>query len=66
MPFSRHAVAVIYPEQMQPTRPEVSTCPNCGGVLQETSGGVGGCMVCLLQAGIGTEQEVAQDSCPRC
>ena len=47
---------------MQPAAPEVSTCPTCGGVLEETPGGGFGCMSCLLRAGIGSEQEVAQDS----
>ena len=49
---------------MQPAAPEVSTCPNCGGVLEETPGGGLGCMSCLLRAGIGSEEEVAQDSTP--
>ena len=47
---------------MQPPAPEVLTCPTCGGALEETSGGRLGCMVCLLRAGIGSEEEVAQDS----
>jgi len=47
---------------MQPAPPAVSTCPSCGGALEETSGGRLGCMVCLLRAGIGSEEEVAQDS----
>ena len=47
---------------MQPAAPEVSTCPNCGGVLEETPGGGLGCMSCLLRAGVGSEGEVAQDS----
>jgi serine/threonine protein kinase/tetratricopeptide (TPR) repeat protein len=39
------------------------TCPNCGAALEETFGGEGGCMFCLLQAGIGgSEEETAQDS----
>jgi Predicted integral membrane protein len=46
---------------MQPALAAVSTCPNCGGALEETAGGGRGCMICLLRAGIGTE-EVAQDS----
>src|SRR6266481_7416266 len=49
---------------MQPAAPEGSTCPNCGGVLEETPGGGLGCMSCLLRAGIGGEEEVAQDSTP--
>src|SRR5512132_1541211 len=47
---------------MQPAAPEVSTCPNCGGVLEETPSGGLGCMSCLLRPGIGSEEEVAQDS----
>ena len=39
-------------------------CPNCGGVLEETPGGGLGCMSCLLRAGIGSEEEEAQDSTP--
>jgi serine/threonine protein kinase/Flp pilus assembly protein TadD len=47
---------------MQPAPQEISTCSNCGGVLEETPGGGLGCMPCLLRAGIGSEEEVAQDS----
>src|SRR6266480_7388124 len=47
---------------MQPTPQEISTCSNCGGVLEETPGGGLGCMACLLRAGIGSEEEVTQDS----
>jgi len=43
---------------------EIPTCPNCGGVLEETPSGELGCMSCLLRAGIGSEQETAQDSSP--
>src|SRR6266581_8518471 len=46
---------------MQPTGQAISTCPTCGGVLEETPGVGLGCMSCLLRAGIGGE-EVAQDS----
>src|SRR5216110_1777978 len=49
---------------MQPALPETSTCPNCGALLEETSAGRVGCMSCLLRAGIGSEEEVAQDSTP--
>jgi serine/threonine protein kinase/Tfp pilus assembly protein PilF len=49
---------------MQPTPQEISTCSNCGGVLEETPGGGLGCISCLLRAGIGSEEEVAQDSTP--
>jgi TolB-like protein/serine/threonine protein kinase len=52
------------PKQMQPAQQQISTCPNCAGVIEETSGGEVGCMFCLLQAGIGSEKEVAQDSTP--
>jgi uncharacterized Zn finger protein (UPF0148 family) len=44
---------------MQPAAPKASTCPNCGGVLEETSTGELGCMSCLLRAAIGSEEEVA-------
>src|SRR5438094_794321 len=47
---------------MQPAPSVVPTCPNCGGALEETSGGGLGCMACLLRAGIGSEEEVQQDS----
>src|SRR6266487_1836044 len=49
---------------MQPAPQEISTCSNCGGVLEETPGGGLGCISCLLRAGIGSEEEVAQDSTP--
>src|SRR5258707_12479957 len=47
---------------MQPPSHQILTCPTCGAALEETFGGGGGCMFCLLQAGIGSEEEVAQDS----
>jgi serine/threonine protein kinase/Flp pilus assembly protein TadD len=47
---------------MQPSAQQISTCPSCGGVLEETPGGGLGCMSCLLRAGIGSEEEVAQES----
>src|SRR6267142_1708554 len=47
---------------MQPSPQQILTCPTCGAALEETFGGGGGCMFCLLQAGIGSEEEVAQDS----
>ena len=47
---------------MQPAPAETSTCPNCGAVLEETAAGELGCMSCLLRAGIGIEEETAQDS----
>src|SRR6185312_15431667 len=49
---------------MQPSSQHLLTCPTCGAALEETFGGGGGCMFCLLQAGIGSEEEVAQDSTP--
>jgi len=49
---------------MQPSSQQLLTCPTCGAALEETFGGGGGCMFCLLQAGIGSEQELAQDSTP--
>ena len=49
---------------MQPSARQISKCPNCGGVVEETPGGGLGCMSCLLRAGIGSEEEVAQDSNP--
>jgi hypothetical protein len=49
---------------MQPAAPDVSTCPNCGGVLEKTLGGQLGCMSCLLRAGIGSEEETVHDSTP--
>src|SRR4029077_4646407 len=49
---------------MQPRSQQISTCSNCGGVLEETPGGELGCMSCLLRVGIGSEQEVRHDSTP--
>src|SRR5882724_743377 len=49
---------------MQPPARQISTCPTCGAALEETFGGGGSCMFCLLQAGTGSEQEVVQDSTP--
>src|SRR5262245_35742698 len=49
---------------MQSPSQEIWTCSNCGGVLEETPSGGLGCMACLLRAGIGNEEEVAQDSTP--
>src|SRR3954462_542009 len=49
---------------MQPPAHNISTCPTCGAALEETFGGGGSCMFCLLQAGIGSEQETVQDSTP--
>ncbi|HJW38374.1 MAG TPA: protein kinase [Candidatus Udaeobacter sp.] len=50
---------------MQPTAPQIPTCPTCGGALEETHGGGLGCPVCLLLAGIGAEDsgiEAQEDS----
>src|SRR4029077_11740376 len=51
---------------MQPPSQQLMNCPTCGAALEETFGGGGGCMFCLLQAGIGSEEEeeVERDSTP--
>jgi serine/threonine protein kinase/Tfp pilus assembly protein PilF len=49
---------------MQPPSEQISTCPNCGGVIEQIPSGEPGCMFCLLQAGISSEEETAQDSTP--
>src|SRR6478735_5099363 len=50
---------------MQPSSQQLQTCPTCGAALEETFGGGGGCMSCLLRAGIGSEEEeVKRDSTP--
>jgi serine/threonine protein kinase/tetratricopeptide (TPR) repeat protein len=52
---------------MQPTPPQISTCPTCGGALEKTHGGGLACPVCLLLAGIGVEApatEALEDSVP--
>src|SRR6266496_2143683 len=49
---------------MQPSSQQLLTCPTCGAALEETFGGGGGCMFCLLQAGIGSKQETVHDSTP--
>src|SRR5215475_383296 len=49
---------------MQHPAPQISTCPTCGAALEETFSGEGGCMFCLLQAGIGSENETLHDSRP--
>src|SRR5689334_14476191 len=38
------------------------TCPTCGAALEEEIGGQGGCMFCLLHAGIGTEEETVHNA----
>jgi serine/threonine protein kinase/Tfp pilus assembly protein PilF len=45
---------------MQPTPPEISTCPTCGGALEKTHGGSLACPVCLLRAGIGVEDSASE------
>src|SRR4029453_5191134 len=47
---------------MQPSSQQRLTCPTCGAALEETFGGGGGCMFCLLQAGIGSEEETVHYS----
>src|SRR5215468_6640855 len=49
---------------MQHPAGQISTCPTCGAALEETFSGEGGCMFCLLQAGIGGENETLHDSTP--
>jgi serine/threonine-protein kinase len=49
---------------MEPPSQQLLTCPSCGAALEETFGGEGGCMFCLLQAGIGSEKETVNDSTP--
>jgi serine/threonine-protein kinase len=49
---------------MESSSQQISTCPKCGGVIEQTPGGEPGCMFCLLQAGIRSEEETAQDSAP--
>jgi serine/threonine protein kinase/Tfp pilus assembly protein PilF len=49
---------------MQPAAPEISTCPICGGPLEQTPDGGFGCLSCLLRAGIGSEEETVHDSTP--
>jgi serine/threonine protein kinase/Tfp pilus assembly protein PilF len=47
---------------MQPRSQQTSTCPNCGGALEETSAVEVRCMSCALRAGIGSEEETVHDS----
>src|SRR6516225_893976 len=46
---------------MQPSARQSSICPTCGAALEETLGGGGCCMFCLLHAGIGSEEETVHD-----
>src|SRR5215471_1900092 len=50
---------------MQPAAQETSTCPTCGGALEQTSSGGLGCMVCLLRAGMGGGDDVPEGSIPK-
>jgi serine/threonine protein kinase len=43
---------------MQPAPREISTCPDCGQTLEETSGGRLGCIACLLRTGISGEDDL--------
>ncbi len=45
---------------MQPTPPQISACPSCGGALEKTHGGGLGCPVCLLRAAIGVEDSATE------
>src|ERR1043166_278540 len=47
---------------MQPTPPQIPTCPTCGGALEKTHGGGLGCPICLLLAGIGIEDSAVETS----
>ncbi|HEU0209229.1 MAG TPA: protein kinase, partial [Candidatus Udaeobacter sp.] len=47
---------------MQSPSQQSLTCPNCGSLLEETSDNGLGCMFCLLQAGIGSEEKATQGS----
>src|SRR5207344_1833275 len=49
---------------MRPSSQPLLTCPTCGAALEETFGRGGGCMSCLLRAGLGSEEETVQDSTP--
>ena len=62
LPLSSQNKPDAEPKETQPAQRQISTCPNCGGVIEETFGGEVGGMFCLLQAGIGSKKEVAQDS----
>src|SRR5438445_1871637 len=50
--------------KMQSPSQQISTCPNCGGLHEQTKGDEPGCMFRLLQAGIKSKEETAQDSTP--
>ena len=61
-PLSNQNKLGAEPKEMQHAQQQISTCPNCGGAMEETFGGEVNCTFCLLKAGIGSEKEVAQDS----
>jgi len=48
--------------EMQPAAPEISTCSTRGGPLEKTPDGGVVCIICLLRAGIGSEEDLARDS----
>src|SRR5215467_18710 len=48
---------------MQPRSEQISTCANCGAVLEKTTSGELGCMSCLLRAGFGSKA-MPQESTP--
>jgi serine/threonine protein kinase/Flp pilus assembly protein TadD len=64
LPAASKTQIIGWDYNMQPAPPGSSTCPTCGGPLEKTPDGGFGCMSCLLRAGIGSEEEVAQDSTP--
>src|SRR5438132_1715208 len=45
---------------MQPTPPQISTCPTCGGALEKTHGGRLAWPVCVLRAGSGVEEAATE------
>jgi serine/threonine protein kinase/Flp pilus assembly protein TadD len=47
---------------MQPAAPKISTCPTCGGPFEKTGDGELRCMVCLLRAGIGSEERAHEST----
>jgi hypothetical protein len=62
LPRARLNKLATQSKQMQSPLQQILTCPSCGGALEETSGGGPGCMICLLRAGIGGEEEATDDS----
>ena len=64
LPRRRKPKSLASGYNVQPTDPEISTCPTCGGPLEKTPDGGLGCMSCLLRAGIGSEKETVHDSMP--